>query len=99
MLITFKTRTYADITMFGNIGLSFLDMMGFGKSIPGAISAADVSTALKNLELRLEQAPEKLQAAGAEESDEATTSLQTRALPMLELLRAAIEDESAVHWE
>ena len=99
MLITFKSRAYADITMFGNVGLHMLDMMGFGKNLPGAISAADVPRALQNLRAGLAALPDKLEAAGDEDEDEASTTLHTRALPLLELLQAAIDDESQVMWE
>lgn len=99
MLITFKTKAYANITTFGDVGLTFLDMMGFGQAVPGAISADDVSKALENFEHRLEQLPQQFQPAGAEPAEEATTSLHTRALPLLELLRAAIAEEVAVRWD
>ncbi len=99
MLITFKSRAYANITMFGDVGVKMLEMMAFGTSVPGAISAADVVQALDNLKQGLNQLPDKLQAAGAEDEDQPSTSLHTRALPLLELLEAAIADESAVRWE
>jgi hypothetical protein len=99
MLITFKSRAYANITMFGDVGLKMLEMMAFGTRVPGAISAADVAQALDNLTQELGKIPDHLQAAGAEAEDQPSTSLHTRALPLLELLQAAIEDESAVRWE
>ena len=99
MLITFKTSAYANITMFGDVGLNFLEMMGFGKAVPGAISADDVPRALQNLENRLSKIPQQLQAAGAEEADEPTTSLHTRAVPLLELLSAAVADQTLVRWD
>ena len=99
MLITFKNRAYANITMFGDVGLKMLEMMAFGTSVPGAISAADVAQALDNLKQGLNTVPQQLQAAGAEDEDQPSTSLHTRALPLLELLEAAVTDESAVRWE
>ena len=99
MLITFKSRAYANITMFGDVGLKMLEMMALGTSVPGAIGAADVERALDNLRQELNKIPPHLQAAGAEDEDQPTTSLHTRALPLLELLKAAIADESAVRWE
>jgi hypothetical protein len=99
MLITFKCRAYADITMFGDVGLKMLQMMDYGTAVPGAISAVDVAQALDNLERGLSTVPDQLQAAGAEDEDQASTSLHTRALPLLELLRAAAADECAVRWE
>ena len=99
MLITFKSRAYANITMFGDVGVKMLEMMAFGSSVPGAISAADVTQALDNLKQGLSKIPDHLQAAGAEDEDQPSTSLHTRALPLLELLEAAAADESAVRWE
>ena len=100
MLITFKSRAYANITMFGDVGLKFLDMMGFGRRVPGAISAGDVPQALLNLEQALGEIPRQPEAADAgEEEGEAPIGLHTRAVPLLELLRAAAADESAVSWE
>ena len=49
MLITFKTKSYANIMMFGDVGLKMLKMMDFGVSVPGAIIAEDVPRALRNL--------------------------------------------------
>ena len=99
MLITFKSSAYANITMFGDVGLKLLEMMGFGKTVPGAIGAADVPHALQNLEQRLSALPQQLQPAGDEAEEEATTTLHTRALPLLELLRATAAAEKAVRWE
>ncbi|MCP4334246.1 MAG: DUF1840 domain-containing protein [Gammaproteobacteria bacterium] len=99
MLITFKSRAYANITMFGDVGLKMLEMMAFGSSVPGAISAEDVTQALDNLEQGLSKVTHHPQSAGAEAEDQPSTNLHTRALPLLELLHAAIEDESAVRWE
>ena len=43
--------------------------------------------------------PDQLQAAGAEDEDQPSTSLHTRAIPLLELLEASVADECAVRWE
>lgn len=37
MLVTFTTNAYADITMFGNIALAMLKMMGQSGTVPGTI--------------------------------------------------------------
>lgn len=97
MLITFKSSAYADIIMFGDVGLKLLDMMGFGRTVPGAVGAADVPRALRNLEQGLEQLTQPEPAVDAE--DEPPIDLHTRALPLLELLRATATAEKAVRWE
>ena len=99
MLITFKTSAYADIIMFGDVGMKLLEMMDFGQAVPGAIGKADVAQALENLESRLQALPPEVEAAGAETEDDASTTLHTRALPLLELLRAAAAADKAVSWE
>jgi hypothetical protein len=97
MLITFKTSAYANITMLGDAGKKMLEMMAFGTSVPGAISAADVPRALENLR----QALSKIPALPPQDDDdgEPRVGLHTRAAPLLELLQAAIADEKTVRWE
>jgi hypothetical protein len=99
MLITFKTSAYANIIMFGDIGLQLLEMMGFGKTVPSAIGVADVPQALENLQRSLDALPEQQQPVDTDPDDPSAISLQTRAVPLLDLLRAAIADEKAVRWE
>lgn len=99
MPITFKTSAYANITMLGDVGRSMLDMMGFGTAVPGAINAEDVPVALDNLQLALAGMPEKVEPAGDADDGEPAVSLQTRAVPLIELLRAAAADETYVRWE
>ena len=99
MLITFKTSAYANITMFGDVGLKLLEMMNFGKAVPGAITAENVPQALINLQQGLATIPQQPEAAGAEDDDQPSTSLHTRAVPLLELLKAATVDHNLVRWE
>jgi len=49
MLVKFTTNAYADITMFGDIALTMLKMMGHSGTVPGAILAADIPAALSRL--------------------------------------------------
>ena len=99
MLVTFKTRAYADITMFGEVGKKMLEMMDFGTRVPGAITAADLPAALANLEAALAKLPRTDDEPPGDDDDQPRIGLHTRALPLLELLRAAIEDEAPVRWE
>jgi hypothetical protein len=99
MLITFKTKAYANITMFGDVGLGLLQLMGFGSDVPGAIDSADVPTALANLKAALDKMPQQVEPAGEAGEDQPAVSLHTRALPLIELLQAAIADEDYVRWE
>ena len=99
MLITFKTPAYANITMFGDVGQRMLDMMGYGRSVPGAIDAEDLPAALANLRAALAAVPEQVEPAGDADEDQPAVSLHTRAVPLVALLEAAIADETYLRWE
>ncbi len=99
MLITFKTKSYANITMFGDVATKMLEMMGYGTSVPGAIVSADVAQALGNLLSGLESVMEVVEPAGDADDDQPAVSLHTRAVPLIELLQSAIDDENHVRWE
>ena len=99
MLITFKTQSYANIMMFGDVGLKMLEMMDYGVAVPGAIIAEDVPRALSNLQNRLETLVEVVEPAGEASEGEPAVSLHTRAVPLIELLQSAVADENIVRWE
>ena len=99
MLITFKTKSYANIMMFGDVGLKMLEMMDYGVSVPGAIIAEDVPEALSNLQNRLESLVEVVEPAGEANEGEPAVSLHTRSLPLIELLQSAVANENIVRWE
>jgi hypothetical protein len=50
MLVTFSCPAYADITMFGDVAVHLLKMMGHSGKVPSALLAADVPAALERLE-------------------------------------------------
>lgn len=99
MLITFKTKAYANITMFGDVGRKMLEMMAFGTTVPGAINAEDVPVALANLTAALDKIPQQVEPAGDATDDQPAVSLHLRAVPLVELLQAAIAEETFVRWE
>ena len=98
MLITFKTPAYADITLFGDVGKQFLEMMRFGSTVPGAIRPEDLPAALENLQNALARMPRQVEAVGNDDDDQPRVGLHTRAGPLLDLLRAAIAEEAHVSW-
>jgi hypothetical protein len=54
---------------------------------------------LINLQQGLAKVPQQAEAAGAEDDNQPSTSLHTRAVPLLELLKAATVDHNLVSWE
>ena len=106
MLVTFRTKAYPDITMFGDVAKQLLELMGHSGTIPSAIEAEDVPAA----RARLEAALEKRKAAEAADPPQnqrdrddyespRKVSLSTRAVPLLELLRAAAASKASVMWD
>jgi hypothetical protein len=97
VLITFKTKAYADITLVGKPAEEILKMLNYGLAIPGAIRTEDVQKALNNLQTALS----KLETPEPDPDDdrEPLIDLQRRAYPVIELLKAAVEDEEFVRWE
>ncbi len=100
MLVTFKTDSYSDITMFGDVATALLEMMGQSGNVPGAIMAEDVPKALSVLNAALENEADPQQDAKFDEDDDTTNrvALKTRAMPLIELLEAAIAANDNVLW-
>ncbi len=104
MLVTFTCKAYADITMFGDVALAMLKMMGHSGTVPGAILAEDVPAALNHLKAAIETTKaEPVQSEPTNNRDgdteERPVSLATRALPLIELLTAAARDKCDVMWK
>ena len=98
MLIAFTTKAYANITMFGDVAVTLLKMMGHSGTVPGAILAADVPAALSRLTAAIDKTRTETPTDDDEE-DEPRVSLTTRALPVVELLTAAAQQNCDVMWE
>ncbi|EGR1343335.1 DUF1840 domain-containing protein [Vibrio parahaemolyticus] len=104
MLITFRCRSYANVTMFGDIALEMIKMMGHSGTVPGSISAQDVSDALSKLNsaLSAQNAAEENRPTDVDEEEEQAepaVSLGRRAFPLIELLKSAIKEECEVMWD
>ena len=104
MLVTFTCKAYADITMFGDVALSMLKMMGHSETVPGAILADDVPAALERLKVAIEKVsaiPVQNEAREPQHDDpeEQPVSLPHRALPLIELLTAAAREKCDVMWK
>lgn len=90
--------TYADITLFADVALTMLKMMGHSTTVPGAILAADVPAALSWLTAAID-AENALLPIEDKDADEPVVSMAHRALPLIDLLAAAARAESNVMWK
>jgi len=98
MLVTFTTHAYGNITMFGDVALTMLKMMGHSASVPGAILAADVPEALSRLTAAIE-AEKALQQVDDKDADAPVVSMAHRGLPLIALLTAAAKEDCNVMWK
>jgi hypothetical protein len=98
MLVTFTTDAHADITMFGDVALTMLKMMGHSATVPGAILAADVPAALSKLTAAIDTEEVAVPVEDQDE-DEPVVSMANRALPLIDLLAAAAKADCNVMWQ
>ncbi|MDH3638750.1 MAG: DUF1840 domain-containing protein [Gammaproteobacteria bacterium] len=103
MLVTFETKAYANIIMFGDVAITLLKFMGHSGTVPSAIKAEDIPAALERLKNAIQAdkaaSPEKSSGdAKDEEENENAVSLANRAFPLVELLEAAAEEDCDVMW-
>jgi Domain of unknown function (DUF1840) len=98
MLVTFTTKAYADITMFGDVAIAMLKMMGHSGTVPSAIRAEDVPAALSRLKAAVESGKSPPPHVD-KDADERVVSLAHRSLPLINLLEAAAKDGCNVMWK
>lgn len=101
MLVTFSCDAHENITMFGDVAIHLLKLMGHSGAIPSAFLAEDVPEALNRLKNALakeKQDPHEPAGYSEEESDEQAVSLANRAWPLIELLEDAESAECNVMW-
>lgn len=97
MLVTFHTKAYADITMFGDIAVRLLKMMGLSGTVPSALMPEDIPAALTKLKAALKKQEVDIPSKNME--DEPPVSLSHRASPLIELLEAAHAASAEVVWD
>ena len=100
MLITFKSRAHADVTMFGDVALKLIRLMGRRDTVPSAMYPEDIPDALDKLRsgLLLEETAESDVVTNDEDEVE-QVGIQIRAMPLVELMVAAEKEQVPVMWE
>lgn len=104
MLVVFKSRAYGNITMFGDVATKLLELMGRSGKVPGAILPEDIPGALERLKTALSDEDSEAEIAEAGQDDDTgfidePVSLAKRALPLIELLEAAVAEDVPAMWE
>ncbi|MGH8174811.1 MAG: DUF1840 domain-containing protein [Steroidobacter sp.] len=114
MLVVFSSRATESITMFNDVAVELLKLMGATGRVPGALSAADVPAALARLESSVErikaEAHAETPARPADNEDwaseedkeldrEPSVAIAVRAVPLLSVLKRAAAAGAEVIWE
>ncbi|MDC8445233.1 MAG: DUF1840 domain-containing protein [Nitrosomonas sp.] len=98
MLVTFKTDV-GDITMFGDVALQMIKLMGHSETVPGAILAKDLPLALSRLKAALLTHKAAPPADENEDEEKPAISITHRALPLISLLDAAARAGCDLMWD
>ena len=112
MLVTFRSTATESITMFQDVAIQLLKLMGATGRIPGALGPEDVPAALRQLEHATEQIKAGTHVTAARPADnedsknededderEAPVDLATRAVPLLSILKRAAAAKAEIVWE
>ena len=97
MLVRFDSKV-GMLTMFGDVALKLLRMMGQSGSVPGAMLAQDIPAAVQRLRQGVGTEPAK-RADGSADDEERQVDLRQRAFPLIELLERAAGSGADVIWE
>lgn len=104
MLVTFRTKAWSDITLFGDVAITLLKMAGHSGTVPSALRAADIPATITRLQQALAAIPDEQIDQGRpsdqhDADDPPPVGLRLRAYPLLELLSAAARQKCDVMWE
>jgi hypothetical protein len=98
MLIRFDSKA-GTITMFGDVAVELLRMMGQSGSIPGAILARDIPAALERLRSSASGTRDPAAEPKTDEDSEPKVGMRQRAFPLIELLERAAKQDADVIWD
>lgn len=113
MLVTFRSTATESITMFQDVAVQLLKLMGATGRIPGALGPEDVGPALQRLESATEQIKAGTHATAARPADnedskhednddderQAPVDIATRAVPLLSIMKRAAAAHAELMWE
>jgi hypothetical protein len=107
MVVKFSTR-FGQLLMLGEPAVALLKLAGHSGTVPSAVLAADLPAFLQRLRHGLELHGEELspppppRTPGQDDEDEPRDrpiSLHLRAVPLLDMIGTAIQNESDLMWE
>lgn len=105
MLVRFSSVKTESITMFGDVAVQLIRLLGGSGAVPGAIAAEDIPAGIKRLRAGLASQktvlapPDRDSDDDEKEDKEPAIDLSTRAGPLLDILERASAADAPVMWE
>jgi hypothetical protein len=105
MLVTFNSKAWSSVTLFGDVAVTLLKMMGHSGTVPGALRAAEIPAAIAQLQQTLaaagpeEKVKQSVQPDAADPDAPPPVGLGLRAYPLIQLLSAAGRQDCDVLWD
>ena len=100
MLVRFDSEV-GSVTMFGDVAVTVLKMMGHSGTVPSALLAAGIPPALQKLKSGLAMTSDSndIPAENKEDDKQPAVSLRQRAFPLVELLERAAARGVDITWK
>ena len=104
-MVTFRSDAAADFSLYHDIAIELLKMMGHSGTVPGAILADDIPDALARLTQALaavspDEGNRRRELQDAErKTGQSSVTLTQRAYPLTEMLSAAAARHRDVLWD
>jgi hypothetical protein len=105
MLVRFHSDAWSSITMFGEVAVRLLKMAGLSGTVPSALLAADIASALARLRQGLsaagvgKESEQSLQQIAEDTATPPRVDIQLHAYPLVQMLSAAVQQKCNVMWE
>ncbi len=105
MFVTFHSDAWNSVTLFGDVAIQLLKMMGHSGTVPSAVLADDVPAALARLQQALAAAEPEGKTGHDQPPDDKDADApppvrrRQRAFPLIQLLTAAAQKRCDVMWE
>ncbi len=105
MLVTFHSKAWSSVTLFGDVAVTLLKMMGHSGTVPSALPAAGIPAAIAQLQQALaavspeEKSKAEIPSEAADPDAPPPVALGLRAYPLIQLLSASAQKDCDVLWE
>ena len=97
MLVKFESKA-GSVTMFGDVALQLLKMMGHSGTVPSALLTKDIPPALQALKSALAITDDDAAPSQTKDDAQQRVSLRQRAFPLIELMERAAKQGADITW-